>query len=378
MAAYLVTHSLLSSWLHLIRENPYEDLTTEGDPLAEFMLVLRRKPTPRTEAMQNGIDFENLVTSIVNGHDDPNNPWSWAAGQIAAIIKGGQLQFKSRKTIQVRGMDVVLYGRLDALKAGTIYDIKFSRGYERGKFYSSTQHPTYMLLIPEAQQFSYLVSNGMDVWTECYRRDETPDIRPIIRISLTGWMPMADGRVQGALESLMTGRLVDMSFSLNRKQRITLEVDSDFRSLWDKLNQEPLLDIEIKKHRNKRSHSANAYFHVLVNKIAAETGESDDLVKERLVVAYGTVARDKDGCTVGFKLPVSVDVHDLYKYTRCFDVREEDGKWFNCYLVYKDTSKMDTKEFSHLIDGAIDEAKALGIETDTPEQLARYKEEWSR
>ena len=32
----------------------------------------------------------------------------------------------------------------------------------------------------------------------------------------------------------------------------------------------------------------------------------------------------------------------------------------------------------HLIDGAIDEAKALGIETDTPEQLARYKEEWSR
>lgn len=45
----------------------------------------------------------------------------------------------------------------------------------------------------------------------------------------------------------MTGRLVDMSFSLNRKQRITLEVDSDFRNLWDKLNQEPLLDIEIKK-----------------------------------------------------------------------------------------------------------------------------------
>lgn len=72
MAAYLVTHSLLSSWLHLIRENPYEDLTTEGDPLAEFMLVLRREPTPRTEAMQNGIDFENLVTSIVNGHDIEN------------------------------------------------------------------------------------------------------------------------------------------------------------------------------------------------------------------------------------------------------------------------------------------------------------------
>ena len=42
----------------------------------------------------------------------------------------------------------------------------------------------------------------------------------------------------------MTGRLVDISFSLNRKQRITLEVDSDFRNLWDKLNQEPDFVIE--------------------------------------------------------------------------------------------------------------------------------------
>lgn len=174
----------------------------------------------------------------------------------------------------------------------------------------------------------------------------------------------------------MTGRLVDIAFSLGGKQRITLEVDSDFRELWDKLNREPLLDIEIKKYRNKRSRSANAYFHVLVNKIAAETGESDDAVKERLVVAYGAVARDKDGCTVGFKLPVGVDVREIYRYTRCFDTRTENGRDFCCYLVYKDTSKMDSKEFSHLIDGTIEEAKALGIEIDTPEQLARLKELW--
>ena len=76
MAAYLITHSLLSSWLHLIRENPYEDLTTEGDPLAEFMLVLKREPTPRTEAMQNGIKFEDMVTDIINGRADPNDPGS--------------------------------------------------------------------------------------------------------------------------------------------------------------------------------------------------------------------------------------------------------------------------------------------------------------
>ena len=60
MAAYLITHSLLSSWLHLIRENPYEDLTTEGDPLAEFMLVLKREPTPRVALLAEGVD-RNLL-----------------------------------------------------------------------------------------------------------------------------------------------------------------------------------------------------------------------------------------------------------------------------------------------------------------------------
>ena len=26
----------------------------------------------------------------------------------------------------------------------------------------------------------YLISNGKDVWTEVYRRDETPEIEPVI------------------------------------------------------------------------------------------------------------------------------------------------------------------------------------------------------
>ena len=93
----------------------------------------------------------------------------------------------------------------------------------------------------------------------------------------------------------MTGRLVDMAFTLGGKQRVTLEINGDFCEIWDKLHQEPVLDVEIKKHREKRSLSANAYFHVLCNKISAETGESEDAVKRRLVVSYGALARDKDG-----------------------------------------------------------------------------------
>ena len=154
MARYLITHSLLTSWLYAIKENPFEDMTSERDPMADFMTVLRREPKERTPAMQDGINFEGLVTVITKGGGDPRDKWYEAASQIAAIAKGGQLQYRAKREIQVGDMTVLLYGILDVLKAGTIYDIKFSKGYERGKYIDSTQHPTYFELIPEAEQFS--------------------------------------------------------------------------------------------------------------------------------------------------------------------------------------------------------------------------------
>lgn len=73
-----------------------------------------------------------------------------------------------------------------------------------------------------------------------------------------------------------------------------------------------------------------------------------------------------------------MDVGRIYSYVKRFDTRVENGKEFACYLVYKQTHDMDTKEMARLIDGTVDEARELGIETDTPEVLARYKEEWSK
>lgn len=175
----------------------------------------------------------------------------------------------------------------------------------------------------------------------------------------------------------MTGRLKYLTMNRDGTQNITVTVKADFREKFDQLNGKDL-DIEIKQHREKRSKNANAYFHVLVNKIAGELNESDESVKTRLVIEYGTIARDGDGMAIGFKMPASVNAAKYYKYISCFDQRTENGKLFNCYLVYKETHEMDTKEMARLIDGAIEEAKELGIETDTPETLARYQAEWRR
>lgn len=164
----------------------------------------------------------------------------------------------------------------------------------------------------------------------------------------------------------MKGRIIDFSTGFNSKQRLTIELDSDFREGYDRLKNTEL-DIRIGKWRNHRSNDANAYFHVLVTAIAESRGLSNDEVKQKLVVDYGVYARDKENNIIGFKLPPSVDVGLIYPYTRLFKTVVEGGKTFNCYLVFKRSSEMDTKEMSRLIEGAITEARELGIDTDTPE-----------
>ena len=169
----------------------------------------------------------------------------------------------------------------------------------------------------------------------------------------------------------MKGRLIDFSMGFNRKQRITIELDTDFREGFESLKDADI-EVNVKKWREKRSKDANAYFHLLVNEIAEARGVSDDEVKRMLVVDYGTLERDADGMVVGFKLAPSVNVDAIYPYTKYYKQVEEDGRMFNCYLVYKRSSEMDSKEMSRLIDGAVTEAKELGIDTDTPEQRARW------
>ena len=56
--AFLMTHSLLSAWLYSLKENPFADATTEDTAKEDFLRVLRREPTPTTEAMQKGIDLK--------------------------------------------------------------------------------------------------------------------------------------------------------------------------------------------------------------------------------------------------------------------------------------------------------------------------------
>jgi len=143
-----------------------------------------------------------------------------------------------------------------------------------------------------------------------------------------------------------------------------------------KSNGKEELKIDIDIARKKRSLDANAYFHVLITEIARVLRLSMDEVKQKMVFDYGTVMSDENGKKVGFKLPVSVKVEDIYKYAKWFDEREENGIKFNCYIIYKRTSELDTAEMTRLIDGVVSECEQLNIPTETPEQIAKMLSLW--
>ena len=124
--------------------------------------------------------------------------------------------------------------------------------------------------------------------------------------------------------------------------------------------------------RKKRSLDANAYFWVLVGKIADKLRASKDEIYFEMLKKYGqsitvTVRAGLDLSRAGFK------------YYELFKDGISAGKPFEAYRVFIGSSQYDTREMSVLIDGVVQEAKDLGIETLTPlvlaEILGRYEQE---
>jgi len=134
-------------------------------------------------------------------------------------------------------------------------------------------------------------------------------------------------------------------------------------------------DIEIKKHRENRSLNANSYFHLLCGKIANKLGITQTEVKNMMLRDYGFV--DEDMKMVILRDDVDYLKRDDIHLRPIEGQRQKLGKmYWQTYFVMKPSHTLNTEEFSKLLDGTVSEAKELGIETMTPEQIKAMKERW--
>lgn len=133
------------------------------------------------------------------------------------------------------------------------------------------------------------------------------------------------------------------------------------------LESEPNLEKKyvLKDYREKRSLTQNAYAWVLIGKIA------DCLTLSKEVVYFDMLKHYGQSQVVSVR--ADCPVNGYFKYFEEMGKGTVNGVIFNHYRVFMGSSEYDSKQMSVFIDGIIEEAKNLGIQTLSTEYLKGLK-----
>lgn len=129
---------------------------------------------------------------------------------------------------------------------------------------------------------------------------------------------------------------------------------------------------ELNELGTKRSKNANNYLWSLINKIAIKIKSTSDEVYRIMLKRYSSVEM------ISVRADINIDAYfknnNIKYYEEAGIIILKNIKYKN-YKIYLGSSEMNTKQMSRLIDGVIDECKALDIETMAEDYIKRLKEE---
>ena len=148
---------------------------------------------------------------------------------------------------------------------------------------------------------------------------------------------------------------------------LTLRLEGVGRSELEGLKDSTPYRLKLTKWAERRSLDANNYLWVLASKMAEVLGTTKDEVYENLLQRYGLVDED-----VVITVKSSVDMSKIDGH---WHLLKSDDKWSG-YIRIRGTSEYDKREMARFLDMVVDEAKELGVETMTPQELEKLKEAW--
>lgn len=159
----------------------------------------------------------------------------------------------------------------------------------------------------------------------------------------------------------LTGRIKGITHN-----SILFEVDG-----VPELPQDEDLSITLKKATAKRSLNANNYFHKLCDELRQKLNISMSACKNMLITSYGQIEYI-DEIPMIYKTNAPPEyVRELEEvHMKLIKVDAEGAYW---YRVYRGTHEYNTSEMAKLIDGTVQECKEQGIQTLTPNELARLE-----
>lgn len=177
----------------------------------------------------------------------------------------------------------------------------------------------------------------------------------------------------------LTGRLVDLKRDFyHMKAYVTFEVNENPLSLDDVGDTE--LKIKIARKKDVRSLDSNDYFHVLNRKLAQKLKKSEAYMKNELLARYGQKEfLDEMGehpAILTTQIPPEDFMKKDFLHVSCCDIRVKGETTWYSYYVLRGSHTYNSSEMARLIQGTIEDCKEQGIETATPDELAKMQALW--
>ena len=167
-------------------------------------------------------------------------------------------------------------------------------------------------------------------------------------------------------------------------ESVTLTLRIDKNGLYDiadalkdiRLGEE--YDLTISKRFGKRSLNANNYHWVLCEKMAKKLRTSKYEVHNQLMCDYGTDWLDENGdhVYVLMKDNGSYLRQETTHYRPTDATEDRKGTQYRWFVLLLPSHLMNTQQMSCLIDGTVTDAKEMGIEVRTPDEIERMKQLW--
>lgn len=171
----------------------------------------------------------------------------------------------------------------------------------------------------------------------------------------------------------VTGKITNIAKNIvTNKYDLTLETNENYiiEEQLDNIKDLEILDIQLEKHKRRRSLTSNAYCWVLLQRIAEATQSTKEIVYKTMLERYGQ-----------FTFLITKEKSQIY-LTKYFPIVKKHGEikvgktQGTQYQVYFGSSTYNQVEMNHFLNGIVSEAKELGVETLTPRELEALNKQW--
>lgn len=172
-----------------------------------------------------------------------------------------------------------------------------------------------------------------------------------------------------------TGRIVSVTNDfVSGKFHITLEIDTNPINDINLLKELKKLSIVIDKYREKRSKDANGLLWHCISKIAQSFTPPVDKweIYLDMLKSYGQFT------DILVRADALEATRKQWRETEEVDRYEINGVEYVTLLAYFGSSTFNTKDFSILLEGVIQEMKQTGLDAPTTKEMQRAIEQWEK